>query len=300
MEYTKLSNILAIVISIAAPIAIVLIAVLAKGKHSILMSLFWKILFKKEMKISDENLARHINMKMDLEKLRLHYPKIHFHNTRHAVSLLDWCDTNNISTEEIFKYPEGFIFDRTNPEKIEFSIPSGLELSKLISILFSVIFSILLILLLSSSPFSGFGDSIFAKSKITDKWFFINKDKSISNNYLEEHWKANSHNCHKKLTENLFSIDETNALCELIEDDKKIINFFEKSKKETKIILLIMIPILTIGLIYFVKQAKRIISFKKLHNYLNEKIEKNKELSNYKNQVVNDRHKFKVRLKIKN
>lgn len=236
MDFTKLSQFISIAVTLSAPVVtIFIILFFVKGKRSILTGYLWKIVFKNEMKIENAELDRYVKEKTDLEKFRLHYPKIKFHNTRHAIGLLVWSENNNVGMDEVSRYHEGFIYNRRSPETINFSLPSGLGISQLVAILFSMLFSGLLVVVLWAAPLSGFGDSILVKTKTTDKWLLINKNNSISSTMFDEAWKATENNCNQILHKQKLTKYERDALCGLITEEGKISAYFEKSKKETKI-----------------------------------------------------------------
>ena len=272
MDLDKALTLIEILIPYAPPVIIFLfVYLLARGKNSLFSYHLWKNKLNIDIDIKNPQLAKYVEEKLDLEKLKLHFPKVNFYSLDHAKELLKWAKNNNVSSNELAKFRSGIIFDRKNPGDIKFELPKGTITEQFSSGILCLVFLILFFLMLSIAPFSGFGNSILIKTKTTDVFMLINSNQSITyKNFLfGEKQSTGPQDCKTKITEIGANERESDAMCNLIADKSNTEEYFKISRKETGATLAIMLPFLAFGFMYFAytnNLANSLIKFEKSIN----------------------------------
>ena len=272
MDIEKAFTLIEILIPYASPvIGGLLVYILARGKNSLFNYHLWKNKLNIDIDIKHPHLAKFVEEKLDLERIKLHYPKVNFYSLEHALEILKWAKNNNISNNELVKFQSGITFNRKNPGDIKFELPKGTQFEKTSSGALALTFLILFAALLSIAPLSGFGNSIFIKTKTTDIFLLVNSNKTITyeNLFFGEQKNTDFETCQTKLKEKQAIAKEAEAICNLIANRENIDEYFKITRRETAITLLVMLPMLALGFMYFVytnNSSSALIKFEKSIN----------------------------------
>lgn len=247
-------------------VILIFLVALARKSSFLFFHHVWKNKLNIDVDIKNQELNALIENKKDLEKLKIYYPKIIFYSVPHAINLLTWANSNNVSEYELQKYQQHIKFNRKKPSEISFSLPKFTHPERTLNALLSLSFLALIALMISILPVSGFGKSILVKTNTTDVMLMINNNSTITygNIFFGEDELVNRDNCHT--LKNMVGVNEKEsaAFCRLIDEKDTLNEYFKATKEESKKTSAILLPILFFGFFYFLifkLQADNLIKF---------------------------------------
>lgn len=267
MDIEKAINILELLSPyLEGAVVLIFLMVLARKSSFLFFHHVWKNKLNIDLDINNQELSELIENKKDIEKLKIYYPKIIFYSVSHAINLLTWANSNNVSEYELQKYQQHIKFNRKKPSEISFSLPKFTHSERTLNALLSLSFLALIALMISILPVSGFGKSILVKTNTTDVMLMINNNSTITydNIFFGEDELVNRDNCHT--LKNMVGVNEKEsaAFCRLIDEKDTLNEYFKVTKEESKKTSIILLPILFFGFFYFLifkLQADNLIKF---------------------------------------
>lgn len=246
---------------------------------AILFHLIWERLLNKSFEISDNKLSEVVKDQLDLERMRMLFPKFKLQNLYQAKALQNWCNKHKVGYEQTSIFEEQISYDEFSEEKIEFKMPSFIKvdvafMSAILIILYLTFVSALFI------PFiSGWNGSILLKGKTSHAYFWINKDKTAESAFFwNKEWNIIGKECSIKPAEASLTDKEYSTICQIVNSEENLKTYFTNSKRESLTAMLIILPALSLLMYSSVRSVKKIILLKSFNKHIKKSKENLQEL----------------------